>query len=188
MLATLHLLGCAPRQAAVITTSEEGRYRFRTSPSMMLNITIVARTRKPPIEASKTAIALLVSTSQCTMRWRPTASPVPTERSHSGLVSATGIRLARKAPCEDAIGVCGQMLSMRVNGTNHLDRVGLRVFGGRVEFLGHATPPAQNVRCDKRRAVGFYQVPARDTLKRPPAAPWRRRIGDREVRTDSTRP
>jgi hypothetical protein len=64
MLATLHLLGGAPRQAAVITTSEEGRYRFRTSASMMLNITIVARTRKPPTEASKTAIALLVSTSR----------------------------------------------------------------------------------------------------------------------------
>ena len=37
-------------------------------------------------------------------------------------------------------------------------------------------------------AVGAYQVPARDAVRPSPAAPWRRRIDEREVRTVSTRP
>ena len=35
--------------------------------------------------------------------------------------------------------------------------------------------------------LGAYQVPARDTVRRSLAAPWRRRIGDWAARTVSTR-
>ena len=60
---------------------------------MMLNTAIVARTRKPPAEASKR-----VSTSPCTMRWGPSNSSGGTVRCEK-----RGAAGAYRVPARDAV-------------------------------------------------------------------------------------